>query len=53
MGLHVNAVSDIPLSESRDYYLYVLDYYNWDEPISNTLKSNITKIESLCAKITP
>lgn len=50
MGLHVNAVSDIPLSESRDYYLYVLDYYNWDEPISNTLKSNITKIESLCAK---
>lgn len=50
MGLHVSAVSDLPLSEERDYYLYVLDYYNWDEPISNTLISNISKIESMCAQ---
>ncbi|HFE38883.1 MAG TPA: hypothetical protein ENK06_10780 [Gammaproteobacteria bacterium] len=50
MGLHVNAVSDLPLSEERDYYLYVLDYYNWEEPISNTLIANISKIESLCAQ---
>ncbi|POE05761.1 hypothetical protein [Pectobacterium odoriferum] len=50
MGLHVSAISDLPLSEERDYYLYILDYYNWDEPISNTLIENLPKIESLCAK---
>lgn len=50
MGLHVSAISDLPLSEERDYYLYILDYYNWDEPISNTLIANLPKIESLCAK---
>lgn len=50
MGLHVSAISDLPLSEERDYYLYVLDYYNWDEPVSNTLIANLPKIESLCAK---
>ncbi|GAB2190052.1 hypothetical protein MAH1_16600 [Sessilibacter sp. MAH1] len=50
MGLHVNSISDLPLSEERDYYLYVLDYYNWEEPISNTLVDNLPKIESLCAK---
>lgn len=50
MGLHVSAISDLPLSEERDYYLYVLDYYNWEEPISETLTANLPKIESLCAK---
>lgn len=50
MGLHINSISDLPMSEERDYYLYVLDYYNWDEPISNTLSANINKIASLCAK---
>lgn len=50
MGLHVHSVSDIPLSENRAYYLYVLDYYNWDEPVSNALQKNIEKISSFCAK---
>jgi len=50
MGLHVNSISDLPLSEERDYYLYVLDYYNWEESISDTLAANLPKIESLCAK---
>lgn len=49
MGLYVNSVSDLPLSASRSYYLYVLDYYNWDEPISNTLKANSERIASFCA----
>lgn len=49
MGLYINSVSDLPLTEERSYYLYVLDYYNWDEPVSNTLKANIEKIASLCA----
>lgn len=49
MGLYVNSVSDLPLSESRAYYLYVLDYYNWDEPIANTLKTNSERIAAVCA----
>ena len=34
----------------QKYYIYLLDYYNWDEPISNTLISNIEKIERFCAQ---
>ncbi|MNQ82166.1 hypothetical protein D3C85_972110 [compost metagenome] len=49
MGLHVNSIADLPLSESRSYYLYILDYYNWDEPISNALRANSEKIASFCA----
>lgn len=49
MGLHVSSISSLPLSEERDYYLYVLDYYNWDEPVSKSLKDNEDKIASFCA----
>jgi hypothetical protein len=49
VGLHVNSIADLPLSESRSYYLYILDYYNWDEPISNTLRANDEKISIFCA----
>lgn len=50
MGLYINSVSELPLSESRAYYIYVLDYYNWDEPISNTLKANIERIAAFCSE---
>lgn len=50
MGLHVNSIADLSLSESLTYYLYILDYYNWDEPISNTLRKNSEKIASFCAE---
>lgn len=46
MGLYVNSVSEIPLHDTRSYYLYLLDYYNWDEPISNTLRDNSQRIAS-------
>ncbi|MGN6739604.1 hypothetical protein [Dyella sp.] len=49
MGLHISSISSLPLSEEREYYIYVLDYYNWDEPISNSLQSNAEKIASFCA----
>lgn len=50
MGLHVSAVSELPLSEERSYYIYVLDYYNWNEPISQTLHANESRIASFCSK---
>ncbi len=50
MGLYVNSVSEIPLSESRSYYIYVLDCYNWDEPVSNTLKANAERVAAFCSE---
>lgn len=49
MGLYVNSVSELPLSESRSYYLYVLDYYGWDEPISKVLQDNSERIAAFCS----
>ena len=49
MGLYVNSVSQLPLSESREYYLYVLDYYNWDEPVGEALRANMQRIAQACA----
>ena len=33
MGLKIHTLAEIPDSISKNYYLYILDYYNWDEPI--------------------
>lgn len=49
MGLYVNSVAELPMSAVRSYYLYVLDYYNWDEPVSNALRSNSDRIARACA----
>ncbi len=37
MGLKISTIAGLPENEERSYYLYILYYYNWDEPISNTL----------------
>lgn len=44
MGLKIHSIAEIPRNVSRSYYLYVLDYYNWDEPIGNTLRSNFDRM---------
>jgi hypothetical protein len=44
MGLKISTIASIPENVERSYYLYILDYYNWDEPISNTLRSSFDKI---------
>lgn len=44
MGLKISTIAAIPESVERGYYLYILDYYNWDEPISNTLRESFDKI---------
>ena len=50
MGLKINTIAEIPNNVSRSYYLYILDYYNWDEPIGNTLRDNFDKIAEFTAK---
>ena len=42
MGLKIHTLAEIPDSVSKNYYLYILDYYNWDEPIGHTLFSDTT-----------
>ena len=44
MGLKIHSIAEIPENVSRSYYIYVLDYYNWDEPIGNTLRSNFDRM---------
>lgn len=50
MGLKIHSIAEIPENVSRSYYLYVLDYYNWDEPIGNTLRSNFDRMAEFASK---
>lgn len=50
MGLIINSLAEIPENVSRSYYLHVLDYHNWNEPISNTLRDNFDKLTAFAAK---
>ena len=50
MGLKISTLAAIPENVTRSYYLYILDYYNWNEPIGNTLRDNFDKIADFAAK---
>ncbi|WP_222166292.1 hypothetical protein [Edaphocola aurantiacus] len=50
MGLKVSTIASIPENVERSYYLYILDYYNWDEPISKTLRNSFDKIAEFAAE---
>ena len=50
MGLKIHSLAEIPESVSRSFYLYILDYYNWDEPIGNTLRENFDRIAEFASK---
>jgi len=50
MGLKIHSITEIPENVSRSYYLYILDYYNWDEPIGNTLRNSFDKIAEFASK---
>jgi|WetSurMetagenome_2_1015567.scaffolds.fasta_scaffold16425_6 hypothetical protein len=50
MGLKIHSLAEIPDSVSKSYYLYILDYYNWDEPIGKTLRDNFDKIAEFATK---
>ena len=50
MGLKIHSLAEIPESVSKSYYLYILDYYNWDEPIGKTLRDSFDKIAEFATK---
>lgn len=50
MGLKISTIAVIPENVERDYYLYILDYYNWDEPISKTLRDSFDRIAKFAAE---
>ncbi len=50
MGLKISTIAAIPENIERSYYLYILDYYNWDEPISKTLRDSFDKISKFAAE---
>ena len=50
MGLKIHSIAEIPENVTRSYYMYVLDYFNWDEPIGNTLRSNFDRMAYFASK---
>jgi hypothetical protein len=50
MGLKISTIAALPENTERSYYLYILDYYNWDEPISNTLRNSFDKLAAFAAQ---
>lgn len=50
MGLKISTIAAIPENVERNYYLYILDYYNWDEPISKTLRDSFDKLAKFAAE---
>lgn len=50
MGLKISTLAEIPENVSKSYYLYILDYYNWDEPIANTLRNSFDTIAAFATK---
>ena len=39
MGLHVHSLVNIPKTENRDYFIYLLDY-GWHEPLADAIHAN-------------
>lgn len=37
MGLKVHSLQNVPQTENRDFFIYLLDY-GWHEPLSRTLR---------------
>ncbi len=50
MGLKISTIVAIPENVERSYYLYILDYYNWEEPISKTLRDSFDKISKFAVE---
>jgi len=50
MGLKISTLAAIPENVNMSYYIYILDFYNWDEPISNTLRDNFDRMADLASK---
>ena len=50
MGLKIHPIAEIPENVSRSYYMYILDYYIWHEPVGNTLRNSFDKIAKFASK---
>lgn len=49
MGLHVHSLNNIPMSENRDYLIYLLEY-GWYEPLAEALNSNFFQMAGVAAQ---
>jgi hypothetical protein len=48
MGLHVHSLTNIPKSENRDYFIYLLEY-GWNESLGQALNENFNKMAERAA----
>lgn len=49
MGLMVHSLEGIPEEHHRDYFIYLLDY-GWNEPLSDALTKNFSKMATLASE---
>lgn len=49
MGLMIHSLEEIPESIDRDYFIYLLDY-GWQEPLSDIIMENFSKISDQASK---
>ncbi|CAI1909758.1 Uncharacterised protein [Serratia entomophila] len=49
MGLHVHSLNNIPKTENRDYFIYLLEY-GWNEPLAQALNDNFNEMVATAAK---
>ncbi len=48
MGLHIHSLNNVPVSENKDYLIYLLDY-GWDEPLATALRNNYDEMAKKAA----
>ncbi|MHB9024850.1 MAG: hypothetical protein ACYC7E_11860 [Armatimonadota bacterium] len=49
MGLYVHNIGNLPVDDSRKYFLYVLDY-GWQEPLTDTLVANFRNMARMASE---
>ena len=49
MGLMIHSLEMLSSEAKRDYFIYLLDY-GWEEPISNSLRQNFSKMADFASK---
>ena len=50
MGLKIHSIGEIPNNVERGYYIYILNYYNWNEPLGEVLSANFDKMANLASR---
>ena len=49
MGLYVHNIGNLPVDDTRQYFLYVLDY-GWQDPLTDALVANFRNMARMASE---